>query len=146
MPLTLHEAAKSPTAEAMLQGLLNAGHDGSHPVLAAAAHAYAEGAKDAALKIHQDIQTATSAPMLTSLQKQASMALSRANSMLQSAGSSLSSKDVNELYQQAAQAVHAAQLSQQLSGEKLIDQYWFFSVKFHDAMTNGEGGAYPGFR
>lgn len=142
--MTLQEAAKSPTAEAMLQGLLDAGHDGSHPVLAAAAHAYAQGAKDAALKIHQDIQTATSAPMMTSLQKQSSMALTRANSMLQSAGSSLSSKDVNGLYQQAA--LHAAQLSQQLSGEKLIDQYWFFSVKFHDAMTKCEGGADPVFR
>ncbi|KAG0612774.1 hypothetical protein M758_6G051200 [Ceratodon purpureus] len=112
----IQEVAKSPHAEALMAGLMSVAGAG-HPALAAAAHAaqsaYTQGAKDAVLQIHQDIKTATSAP-LAGLSRQTSMALSRANSMLQSAGSSLSLPSIHDahdaLFHQAAQVLQQSGL------------------------------------
>ena len=111
VPLALQEAAKSMPHEALVAGLVNAG---AHPALAiAAVQSAAQSAKDAALKeFHQELQSATSAP-LAALSKQSSMVLTRANSMLESAGSSLSgSSPQDALFHQAAQV-----LQRQVSGE-----------------------------
>lgn len=113
VPLALQEAAKSVPHDELVARLVNAG---AHPALALAALQYAaRGAEDAALKdIHQGLQTAASMPL--GLSKQSSMALTRANSMLQSAGSSLTLPTAHDahdaLFHQAAQV-----LQRQVSGE-----------------------------
>ena len=117
------EMAKSPGAEALMTGLVSAAAGaGAHPAVAAAAQsAYAQGAKDAVLQIHNDIQAATSAP-LAGLSRQSSLALTRANSMLQSAGPSLSPHDAfDALSHQAGQVL-------QHSGELAIHQYLRFHI------------------
>lgn len=104
VPLALQEATKTVPHEALVAGLVNAG---AHPALAlAAVQSAAQGAKDAALnQIHQELQAVTSRP-LAGLSKQTSFDLTRANSMLQSAGSSLSlpsAQDAHDgLFHQAA--------------------------------------------
>lgn len=110
IPLALQEAAKSVPHEALVAGLVKAG---AHPALAVAAvQSAVQDAKDAALtQIHQELQAATSGP-LAGLSRQSSIALTRANSTLQSRGSSLSlPSGPDALFHQAAQV-----LQRQVSG------------------------------
>jgi len=135
--LALQEAAKSVPYDALVAGLVNAG---AHPALAiAAVQSAAQGAKDAALnQLHQELQAATSAP-LAGLSSQASMALTRANSMLQSAGSSLSLPSAHDahdaLFHQAAQV-----LQRQVSGEHRFRGSWniisYMANSIHHAGKN----------
>lgn len=111
IPLALQEVSKSVPHDALVAGLVKAG---AHPALAiAAVQSAVQDAKDAALtQMHQELQAATS-KSLAGLPRQSSMALTRANSMLQSQGSSLSLPSGPEaLFHQAAQV-----LQRQVSGE-----------------------------